>query len=233
MAAIYPTILMIEDEEHIRRFLRHSLESQDFRLIESSTGAEGLTLAASHNPDVILLDLGLPDMDGLEVLQRCRSWNTTPIIILSARGKDQDKIHALEIGADDYLIKPFSIGELTARVKVALRHSNRPNPASIETVFKSGGLMVDMEEHRVTLNDIDVHLTPKEFKLLAILVRKAGKLVTWKELLGDIWGPAGGDSTHYLRIYISQLRHKLEENPARPRYLITEAGIGYRLNVGQ
>jgi two-component system, OmpR family, KDP operon response regulator KdpE len=231
MAEIYPTILVIEDEKHIRHFLRLSLESLNFRLIESSTGAEGLALAASHNPDVILLDLGLPDMDGLEVIQRCRAWTATPIIILSARGKDQDKIQALESGADDYLTKPFSVGELTARIKVALRHSNRPNTPSPNPVFKTGGLMVDMEKHQVSIEGKEIHLTPTEFKLLAILISKAGKLVTWKELLGDIWGPAGSDSSHYLRIYISQLRHKLEENPARPRYLITEAGVGYRLKT--
>lgn len=231
MADIYPTILIVEDEEHIRHFLRLSLESMNFSLIESSTGAEALSLAASHNPDVILLDLGLPDMDGLEVIKSCRNWTHTPIIILSARGKEQDKIQALESGADDYLTKPFSVGELTARIKVALRHLNRANTPAPDTVFTSGGLMVDLEKYQVSVEGKEVHLTPTEFKLLAILVRKAGKLVTWKELLGNVWGPTGSDSAHYLRIYISQLRHKLEENPARPRYLITEAGVGYRLKT--
>jgi two-component system KDP operon response regulator KdpE len=231
MAEVRPTILVIEDEAPIRRFLRLSLESQDYRLIEASTGEEGLTLAASYKPEVILLDLGLPDMDGLQVITRSREWTANPIIILSARGKEQDKIHALESGADDYLTKPFSMGELNARIKVALRRYSRPGSAPLEPVFKTGHLKVDLENWKVFVADKEVHLTPIEFKLLAIMVRYAGRLVTQKELLSEVWGPAGGDSSHYLRIYVHQLRHKLEENPAQPRYLITEARVGYRLKI--
>jgi len=231
MAELLPTILIIEDEEPIRRFLRLSLEGHDFRTVESSTAAEGLSLAASHNPEIILLDLGLPDLDGLEVIKQLRSWTTVPIIILSARGKEQDKIQALELGADDYLTKPFSVGELTARIKVALRHLSRTGNNSIEPAFQTGNLKVDLEKRQVFVGGKEIHLTPTEHKLLSILVRQAGKLVTRKELLGDVWGPAGGDSSHYLRIYVHQLRHKLEENPAQPRYLITEPGVGYRLRT--
>jgi two-component system KDP operon response regulator KdpE len=231
MAEALPTILIIEDEEPIRRFLRLSMEGHDFRAVESATGEEGLALAASHNPEIILLDLGLPDMDGLEVLRRLRTWTSAPIIILSARGKEQDKIQGLESGADDYLTKPFSVGELTARIKVALRHSGRLGKPSTDPVFQTGHLKVDLEKRQVFVKGEEIHLTPIEYKLLALLVRHAGKLVTRKELLGDVWGPAGGDSSHYLRIYVHQLRHKLEENPAQPHYLITEAGVGYRLKT--
>jgi len=231
MAKTVPTILVIEDEESIRRFLRLSLENRDFRLIECGTGQDGLSLASSHNPEIILLDLGLPDIDGLEVIRRLREWAATPIIILSARGKEQDKIHALESGADDYLTKPFNVGELVARIKVALRHMNRPDKDSPATVFQSGNLKVDLEKRQVFVKGAEIHLTPIEHKLLAILVRQAGKLVTHKELLAEVWGPAGGDSSHYLRIYVHQLRHKLEEKPTQPCYLITEPGIGYRLKT--
>jgi two-component system KDP operon response regulator KdpE len=231
MAEVRPTILVIEDEAMIRRYLRLTLESQDYRLLEASTGEEGLALAASYKPEVILLDLGLPDIDGLEVITRSREWTSNPIIILSARGKEQDKIQALESGADDYLTKPFSTGELTTRIKVALRRFTRSGSPSNETVFKTGNLKVDLEKWQVFVDGEEVHLTPIEFKLFSIMARNAGRLVTRKELLNEIWGPAGGDSSHYLRIYFHQLRHKLEKNPARPRYLITEPRVGYRLKI--
>jgi two-component system KDP operon response regulator KdpE len=231
MAEVRPTILVIEDEAMIRRYLRLTLESQDYRLLEASTGEEGLALAASYKPEVILLDLGLPDIDGLEVITRSREWTSNPIIILSARGKEQDKIQALESGADDYLTKPFSTGELTTRIKVALRRFTRSGSPSNESVFKTGNLKVDLEKWQVFVDGKEVHLTPIEFKLVSIMARNAGRLVTRKELLSEIWGPAGGDSSHYLRIYFHQLRHKLEDNPARPRYLITEPRVGYRLKI--
>ncbi|HTC20378.1 MAG TPA: response regulator [bacterium] len=231
MAEVRPTILVIEDEAMIRRYLRLTLESQDYRLLEASTGEEGLALAASYKPEVILLDLGLPDIDGLEVITRSREWTSNPIIILSARGKEQDKIQALESGADDYLTKPFSTGELTTRIKVALRRFTRSGSPSNKTVFKTGNLKVDLEKWQVFVDGEEVHLTPIEFKLFSIMARNAGRLVTRKELLNEIWGPAGGDSSHYLRIYFHQLRHKLEKNPARPRYLITEPRVGYRLKI--
>jgi len=231
MAEVRPTILLIEDEAPMRRYLRLSLESQDYRLLEASTGEEGLTLADSHKPEIILLDLGLADIDGLEVITRSRKWTSNPIIVLSARGKEQDKIQALELGADDYLTKPFSTRELSTRIKVAMRRFTRSGSAANETVFKTGDLKVDLGKWRVCVGDKEVHLTPIEFKLLSIMARNAGRLVTSKELLNEVWGPAGSESSHYLRIYFHQLRHKLEENPARPRYLITEARVGYRLKI--
>jgi len=222
-------VLVIEDEAPIRCFLRAFLESQGFRFLEADSGEEGLGLAASHRPDVILLDLGLPGMDGLDVIGRIRQWTTTPILVISARGKEQDKIEALDAGADDYLIKPFSVGELAARMRVALRHAvvggrDRPEP-----VFRVGVLSVDLASRRVRLAGAEVHLTPIEFKLLAYLVRHAGKVVTHRQLLKEVWGSARDDQAHYPRLYVHQLRHKIEPDPARPRFLRTETGIGYRL----
>jgi two-component system KDP operon response regulator KdpE len=231
MADANPTVLVIEDEPSIRRFLRVSLENRNLKMIEATNGEEGLTLAKSHNPDIILLDLGLPDIDGLAVIERLRQWTTTPIIILSARGKEEDKVKALESGADDYLTKPIGVEELNARIKVAMRHSHRASGGSPEPVFKSGSLKVDMERRQVFANGQEVHLTPIQYKLLSILARHAGKLVTQGELLREVWGPVGGASGHYLRIYIHQLRHKLEETPANPQFLITETGVGYRLKI--
>lgn len=231
MVDINPTILVIEDEPPIRRFLKVSLENRHFKILEAANGEEGLALAASHNPDIILLDLGLPDLDGLIVLTRLRQWASTPIIILSARGKEEDKVKALETGADDYLTKPIGVEELNARIKVALRHAQRAAGGPAEPILKSGALKVDLEKRQVFVAKKEIHLTPIQYKLLSSLARQAGKLVTQAELLREIWGPAGGASSHYLRIYIHQLRHKLEENPANPQFLITETGIGYRLRV--
>ena len=222
-------VLVIEDEAPIRCFLRAYLENQGFRLIEAETGEEGLALAASHQPALVLLDLGLPGMDGLEVIRRLREWAATPVIVLSARGKEQDKIDALDAGADDYLIKPFGVGELAARMRVALRHAVTPGQASPDPVFVSGALTVDLAAHKTRLDGQEVHLTPIEFKLLAYLVRHAGKVVTHRQLLKEVWGSAREDQSHYPRIYVHQLRHKIEPDPARPRFLRTETGIGYRL----
>jgi two-component system, OmpR family, KDP operon response regulator KdpE len=222
-------VLVIEDEAPIRCFLRAYLESQGFRLIESESGEEGLGLAASHQPSLILLDLGLPGMDGLDVIRRLREWTATPIIVLSARGKEQDKIDALDAGADDYLIKPFGVGELAARMRVALRHAVNISADRSEPVFRSGELTVDLAARRVLLAEAEAHLTPIEFKLLAYLVRHAGKVVTHRQLLKEVWGSAREDQAHYPRIYVHQLRHKIEPDPARPRFLRTETGIGYRL----
>ncbi|HWR05009.1 MAG TPA: response regulator [Humidesulfovibrio sp.] len=231
------TVLVIEDEAPIRCFLRAYLESQSFRLIEAESGEEGLGLAASHQPALILLDLGLPGMDGLEVIRRIRQWTATPILVLSARGKEQDKIDALDAGADDYLTKPFGVGELSARLRVALRHSAQagqlgPGPAS-DPVFRCGELAVDLAARRVRLAGQEVHLTPIEFKLLAFLVRHAGKVVTHRQLLKEVWGSAREDQSHYPRIYVHQLRHKIEPDPARPRFLRTETGVGYRLEENE
>ncbi len=225
-----PLILVIEDERPIRNFLKSALQTQSYRVIEAEKGREGLSLAASHVPDVVLLDLGLPDMDGIEVIKELRAWFAAPILILSARGQERDKIAALDAGADDYLTKPFGVGELLARIRVALRNRVRREMGEGEgTVFSVGGLKVDLEARRVFVDGEEVHLTPIEFKLLAVLVKNAGKVVTHMHLLREVWGPASADQFHYVRIYMAGLRKKLEKDPARPRYLLTEVGVGYRL----
>ena len=222
-------ILLIEDEPQMRRFLRITLQSQGYRLVESETGAEGLLQAASRNPDVVLLDLGLPDIDGLDVTTRLREWSTTPIIIISAREQEQDKVKALDAGADDYLTKPFSAGELLARIRVALRHAMRQRAGRQEPVFMLHDLRVDLAQRQVFLADREVHLTPIEYKLLITLIRHAGRVITHRQLLQEVWGPAHVNEVQYLRVYMTQLRHKLETDPARPRFLMNEPGIGYRM----
>ncbi|OGW41265.1 MAG: DNA-binding response regulator [Nitrospirae bacterium GWD2_57_9] len=222
-------ILLIEDEQQMRRFLRITLQSHGYRLIEASTAQEGLLQAASRNPDVVLLDLGLPDMDGLEVTSRLREWAQTPIIVISAREQEQDKVKALDAGADDYLTKPFSANELLARIRVALRHSIRGRSGRPEPIFVFDTLRVDLSQRQVFLNNNEVHLTPLEYKLLMVLIRHAGKVITHRQLLTEVWGPAHAKEVQYLRVYMTQLRHKLEADPARPRFLINEPGIGYRL----
>jgi two-component system KDP operon response regulator KdpE len=223
------TVLVIEDELQIRRFLRASLLGHGYSFIEATTGKEGLTLAAAQQPEIIILDLGLPDMDGLEVTQSLREWSQIPIIVLSARGQETDKIAALDAGADDYLIKPFGVGELLARLRVALRHVQRPNPEQTDPVFRVGALHVDLARRQVHVHDTEVHLTPIEYKMLTTLIQHAGKVVTHQQLLRAVWGPNYATETAYLRVYMGQLRHKLEANPARPQYLMTEPGVGYRL----
>lgn len=227
-AAPSPLILVIEDELAIRRFLKAALRAQRFRLIEAGGAEQGLALAAERRPDIILLDLGLPDMDGLEVLSRLRQWTSVPVIILSARGQEKDKILGLDSGADDYLIKPFSVLELLARIRVALRHLRR-NPAESESGFQSRGLRVDLRNRRVWVDQAEIHLSPIQYRLLAVLVRHAGRVVTHRQLLEEVWGDNPEASTDYVRIYIHQLRHKLEADPVRPRYLLTDPGVGYRL----
>lgn len=222
------TVLIIEDELPIRRFLRASLSANDYEVIESAEGKDGLLQAASRNPDVIILDLGLPDMDGLEVTKQLRQWATMPIIVLSARGKENDKIAALDAGADDYLTKPFGVGELMARMRVALRH-RRTSTGEDNPVFVVGDLKIDFVRRMVTMSDEQVHLTPIEYKLLTTLAMNAGKVITHQHLLKEVWGPAYAEESHYLRVYMRQLRHKIEREPAQPRYLLTEPGIGYRL----
>jgi two-component system KDP operon response regulator KdpE len=223
-------ILVVDDEQQIRRFLRASLSTHDHEVIEAATAAEGINLAATRKPDLILLDLSLPDMDGLEVTRRLREWTTTPIIVISAREHEHDKIDALDAGADDYLTKPFGAGELLARIRVALRHA-LSGASNGDAVFVTGDLCVDMEKRQVRVSDAQVHLTPTEYKLLITLVQHAGKVVTQQQLLRAVWGPAYAQESQYLRVYMGQLRHKLEQDPARPRYLITEPGVGYRLKV--
>jgi len=224
-------ILVIEDEPQMQRFLRIVLQGQGYSFIEAQTGQEGLVQAATRSPDIILLDLGLPDIDGLEVTRRLREWSDIPIIVLSAREQEQDKIKALDAGADDYLTKPFGAGELLARIRVAIRHKVMQQSATGEPVFILDNLRVDMSLRQVFLNEQEVHLTPIEYKLLTILIHNAGKVVTHSQLLKEVWGPSYSKETQYLRVYMTQLRHKLESDPARPRFLINEPGIGYRLKI--
>jgi len=222
------TIIVIEDETQIRRFLRTSLTSEGYQVIEAENGKQGLTEAATRKPDMIILDLGLPDMDGVEVVKELRTWSSVPIVILSARTQESDKISALDAGADDYLVKPFGIGELLARIRVALRHM--PTTADGEEgVFSVDELNVDMIHRKITVSGQEVHLTPIEYRLLTVLVKHAGKVLTHQMLLKEVWGPNYVERAHYLRIYMGNLRHKLEKDPARPRFLLTEVGVGYRL----
>ncbi len=231
MSESSPVVLVIEDEPQIRRFLRATLSAHGYRLVEAATAQEGLMHAATRQPEIVILDLGLPDLDGLELTRQLREWSAMPIIVLSARGQESDKVAALDAGADDYLTKPFGVGELLARMRVALRHTARIAQEPGEAVFTVGDLRIDMARRQVFVTNQEVHLTPIEYKLLTTLVRYAGKVVTHHQLLREVWGPGASSETHYLRVYMGQLRHKLEANPARPRYLVTESGVGYRLRT--
>lgn len=223
-------ILVIEDEQEIRKFLSFSLESNGYKPILAVNGHEGLQQITLARPELIILDLGLPDMDGHQIIQRVREWSSLPIIVLSARGQEQDKINALENGADDYLTKPFGLGELLARIKVALRHARRGDNGESE-IFSQGDLVVDRTNRIVTLSGAEVHLTPIEYQLLTIMVKHAGKVVTHTQLLKEIWGKHSADNNNYLRIHMQHLRQKLKDNPLKPTYLVTEPGIGYRLRI--
>jgi two-component system KDP operon response regulator KdpE len=224
-----PAVVLIEDEPQIRRFLRATLAGQGYRLFEAASGADGLVEVASRQPDVVIVDLGLPDMDGLDVIRRIREWTTVPIIVLSARGQERDKVTALDAGADDYVGKPFGAGELLARIRVALRHIAGASREGEEAPFKTGDLQVDRLRRRIFVGGTEVHLTPIEYRLLATLIKHAGKVVTHQQLLRDVWGPNHTEQAHYVRVYMAHLRGKLEAEPARPRYLVTEPGVGYRL----
>jgi two-component system, OmpR family, KDP operon response regulator KdpE len=221
-----PLILLIEDDAQIRRFLRAALDAEGYRLQESVTAEEGLAQAQSRQPDLILLDLGLPDRDGLEVIRSVREWGKIPILVLSARGQEKDKIAALDLGADDYVAKPFAVGELLARIRAALRRSTA---AAAGTVVRFGAVEVDLDKRVVRVDAQDVHLTPNEYKLLQVLIQHAGKVLTQRQLLNEVWGPQHTEQAQYLRVHIAQLRRKLERNPARPKHLQTEPGVGYRL----
>lgn len=221
-------ILIIDDEAAIRRLLKVSLKSQGYTFVEASSGKEGIEQAAMSHPDLIVLDLGLPDMDGLKVLKSIREWSQVPIIILTVRDSEIDKVSLLDAGANDYVTKPFGVPELLARVRVALRLSQS---AGEESVFKSGLLEIDFAAHLVKLNGDEIRLTDTEYRLLGILAKNAGKLLTQRQLLKEIWGISAIQHTHYLRIYIAQLRHKLEKDPSRPKMIITEPAVGYRMNV--
>jgi two-component system, OmpR family, KDP operon response regulator KdpE len=226
-----PLLLVIDDEPQMLRFLRASLSSHGYRLTEARTAADGLAQAAARSPDVILLDLGLPDADGIDVTGELREWNRAPIIVLSARGQDEDKIKALDAGADDYLTKPFSVGELLARIRVALRHAAQPPNGDRQLEFIDGDLRVDLVARTVVVRGQEVHLTPTEYKLLTTLIRYAGRVVTHRQLLSEVWGAAHAERTQYVRVYMGQLRAKIEADPARPRLLLNEPGVGYRLKA--
>jgi two-component system KDP operon response regulator KdpE len=222
-------VLVIEDDPQILRFLRATLGSHGYRLFEATTGEAGLVEAATRQPDIVILDLGLPDIDGLDVIRRLREWTALPIIVLSARGQERDKIAALDAGADDYVSKPFGVGELLARMRTALRHATRSSDDAGDPTFTLGDLHVDLPKRQVSVAGQQVHLTPIEYRLLSTLIRHAGKVLTHRQLLLEVWGPPYAEQAHYLRVYMAQLRRKLEVNPARPRYLLTEPGVGYRL----
>jgi two-component system KDP operon response regulator KdpE len=224
-----PLILVIEDEQEIRRFLRVSLGGQGYDLHEATTAAEGVLMAAQTPPEAIILDLGLPDADGLEVIRQVREWSTVPIIILSARGQEREKVGALDAGADDYLTKPFSVGELTARLRALLRRRTTAADAAETSTFTSGSLRVDFARRQVFVSDQEVHLTPTEYRLLATLIRYVGRVVTHRQLLKEVWGPHSTTETHYLRVYMGQLRQKLGDDATQPKLLMTEPGVGYRL----
>jgi two-component system, OmpR family, KDP operon response regulator KdpE len=226
-----PTVVLIEDEPQIRRFLRATLSAEGYRLFEATTGADGLVQAGSRQPDVVIVDLGLPDMDGLDVIRRLREWCAVPVIVLSARGDERNKVTALDAGADDYVSKPFGAGELLARIRVALRHAAGASHEADEAAFRVGDLEVDLLRRHVSVRGVEVRLTPTEYRLLATLVGHAGKVVTHQQLLREVWGPGQADQAHYVRVYMAHLRGKLETEPARPRYLRTEPGVGYRLVV--
>jgi two-component system KDP operon response regulator KdpE len=221
-------LLVVEDDSQIRRFLQAGLKASGYDLLQVETGERALAEAAIRPPDVVVLDLGLPDIDGVEVVRRLREWSAVPIVILSARAQEKDKIDALDAGADDYLTKPFGMGELLARIRVALRH-RQPADEGSGSAFECGPLRVDFAARRVTRDGAEIHLTPTEYRLLGALVRHADKVVTQRQLLKEVWGPAYVERSHYLRVHMAALRHKLEADPTRPRLLLTEAGVGYRL----
>jgi two-component system KDP operon response regulator KdpE len=224
-----PLLLLIEDDSQIRRFLRVALGDSGYALVEATSARDGIRQVGLRQPDLIILDLNLPDGDGLEVTRQLREWTSTPIIILTVRSQERDKVAALDLGADDYLTKPFGTDELLARIRVALRHARRAAQGEDEPVFTTGDLRIDFVHRQVFVAEQEVHLTPIQYRLLLTLARYAGRVVTRRQLLHEVWGPTYTDESHYLRVYMGQLRHKLEADPTRPRYLLTEPGVGYRL----
>ena len=226
-----PRVLVVDDEPQIRRFLRASLTAHGYAISEAASGAEAIKEAAAGAPDVIVLDLGLPDMEGNEVIRRLREWTQTPIIVLSVRSRESEKVEAFDLGADDFVTKPFGMAELLARIRAALRH--RLQESGEVPVFHSGPLAVDLVKRLVTLEGREVRLSPKEYELLRLLVQHAGRVVTHQHLLREVWGPAQAKETQYLRVYVGQLRGKLEADPSQPRLILTEPGVGYRLRESE
>jgi two-component system KDP operon response regulator KdpE len=229
MTAEQPLVLVVEDEPQLRQLLRVTLTANGYRCAEAPTAREGNSAAENHRPDLVIADLGLPDGDGIELIRRLRKWSAMPVIVLSARSHENDKIAALDAGADDYVTKPFNSGELLARLRVALRHAAQRSSTQKQETYQVKDLHVDLLTRRVTVRGVEVHLTPIEYRLLNSLIRKAGHVITHKELMREVWGPGKQDQAHYLRIYMKELRRKLEEDSARPVYLLTEVGVGYRL----
>jgi two-component system KDP operon response regulator KdpE len=227
MSATDPTVLVIEDEPPIRRLLRNTLGVQNYQVLEAGDARKGLALVASARPDIVILDLGLPDMDGLDVIKALRKVSAVPIVVLSSRDDEKAKVAALDLGADDYVTKPFGAEELVARLRAALRH--RLQEEGVRPVFRSGDLAVDLVHRQVTVRGAEVHLSPKEYEILAQLVRHAGKVLTHRHLMKEIWG--GETDPQYLRVYVRQLRQKIEPDPERPTHILTETGVGYRLAV--
>lgn len=223
------SILVVEDDSQIRQFLKVGLESNGYRYLEAVQGKQGLTEAATRNPDIVILDLGLPDIDGIDFLKNIREWSKVPVLVLTARGREQDKINALDQGADDYLTKPFGIGELLARIRVALRHAAQRLSGEDLPLFENGPIRIDFVKRRVFVHDREVRLTPIEYKILTLLARNAGKVLTQRQILKEVWGAAYTERGDYLRVHMHQLRHKLENDAARPKWLINEPGVGYRL----
>lgn len=224
-----PLILVVEDETPVRRFIRASMTAHGYQVAEASTTAEALAIATSHPPDAILLDLGLPDGDGIDFARRLREWSPVPIIVISARGREEDKVAALDAGADDYLTKPFGVNELLARVRVALRHARSRGGDADQTTFEFGTLKIDLSRREVTIEGREVHLTPIEYKLLTLLARNAGRVLTHRQIIKEIWGASYAEQPHHVRVHMSELRKKIERDPARPKLLTTESGVGYRL----
>ncbi len=233
MSSATPVAVVIEDEPQIRRFVRAALEAEGWQVFEADTARRGLSEAGTRKPDLLVLDLGLPDGDGLELIRDVRGWSAVPIVVLSARVDEADKIAALDAGADDYLTKPFGVGELLARVRANLRRPRAANPdgSGEEPLFGFGDVVVDRQARLVRRSGVEVHLTPLEYRLLAVLVSNAGRVLTHRQLLREVWGPSHAGQSHYLRIYMGHLRQKLEADPAQPRHLLTETAVGYRLLV--
>jgi two-component system KDP operon response regulator KdpE len=229
MTDLGPLVLVVEDEPQMRRFLRASLTAHGYRFSEATTAAEAVLVASTHNPDLVLLDLGLPDEDGIALARRLREWTRVPILVISARGREDDKVAALDAGADDYLTKPFGVQELLARMRVALRHARLATSEETRMALEFGGLRIDLVRRAVTIDGSEVHLTPIEYKLLTLLAQHAGKVLTHRQILKEVWGPSYATQTHYVRVHMAELRKKIEADPAQPRLIVTEQGVGYRL----
>jgi two-component system, OmpR family, KDP operon response regulator KdpE len=229
MNALAPLILVVEDEPQMRRFLKTALEVQEFRIVEAATAKDALVAATTHNPEIVLLDLGLPDGDGVDLARRIREWSRVPIIVISARGREADKVAVLDAGADDYLTKPFGVAELLARIRVALRHAVQASSPQGVPILEIGPLRLDLARREVKVSGSEVHLTPLEYRLLAFLAQNAGKVLTHRQILKEVWGPPYVSEVQYLRVFMAQLRRKVEADPARPVLLLTEPGVGYRM----